>query len=159
MYPTLPSVSAMSDISASAPSSGLAPAFDAEGRRRYSGNLLQKAAPDRRNGPEDEARRGSDQDGLHHNVHQLAIHSPKVDPALSMRSPNQMSPSAEHPDSQQAWVENIRTIEKLREFIKARLEHHDYIDDENDAAKAESRLNDDAQTLYPVLQAMRQNGE
>jgi hypothetical protein len=167
MYPTLPSVSAMSDMSAAAPSSGLAPAFDADGRRRYSGNLLQKAAPDRRNNDqmdtaEDGSRRGSDQDNLHHNVNQLAIHSPKVDPALSMRSPSQISSSStEHPEgmSQQSWVENIRTIERLRHFIKERLDHHDYIDDDNDAVKAESRLNDDAQNLYPVLQAVRQGGE
>lgn len=156
MYPTLPSVSAMSDMSAAAPSSGLAPAFDNDGRRRYSGNLLQKSAPDREN-PEDEARRGSEQDGLHHNVHQLNIHSPKVDPALSMRSPSQ-TPTEQPGDAQQhsSWVENIRTIERLRQFIKEKLEHHDYIDDDDhNGVKGESR-NEDAENLYPVLQHIQE---
>jgi hypothetical protein len=163
MYPQLPSVSAMSDMSTAAPSSGLAPSFDADGRRRYSGNLLQKAAPDRRGSEhydmgEDGSRRNSEQDGLHHNVNQLAIQSPKVDPALSMRSPS--TASTEQPETQQAWVENIRTIEKLRQFIKDKLDNHDYLDDEgHDAVKAESRVNEDERNLYPVLQAVQQGRE
>jgi hypothetical protein len=169
MYPTLPSVSAMSDMSAAAPSSGLAPAFDAEARRRYSGNLLQKAAPDRRasdehmdllddaSSPKD-SRRGSEQD-LHHTVNQLAIHSPKVDPALSMRSPSQVSStSTEQPEpSQQSWVENIRLIERLRQYLKDRLEAHEFIDEED--VKNERRMSDDARDLYPVLRAVQEGRE
>lgn len=159
MYPTLPSVSAMSDMSAAAPTSGLAPAFDADGRRRFSGNLLQKAAPDRRENDHmdmsEESRRSSEQDGLHHNVHQLAIHSPKVDPALSMRSPSQTSSVTEDP----SWVENVRTIERIRQFIRDRLDHHDYVDDEHDVVKSEPRVDNDAQDLYPVLEAVRQARE
>ena len=169
MYPTLPSVSAMSDMSAAAPSSGLAPAFDADGRRRYSGNLLQKAAPDRRanddhmdlldDGASPKSRRGSEQD-LHHTVNQLAIHSPKVDPALSMRSPSQVSStSTEQPEgSQQSWVENIRTIERLRQYLKDRLEAHEFVDDE-DHIKDERRMSDDARNLYPVLRAVQEGME
>ncbi|KAF2676126.1 hypothetical protein K458DRAFT_352256 [Lentithecium fluviatile CBS 122367] len=170
MYPTLPSVSAMSDMSTAAPSSGLAPAFDADGRRRYSGNLLQKAAPDRRASGDHmellhdttshkESRRGSEQD-LHHDVNQLAIHSPKVDPALSMRSPSQVSSaSTEQPEaSQQSWVENIRTIERLRQYLKERLEAHEFIDDEEDI-KNERRMSDDARDLYPVLRAVQEGRE
>ncbi|KAF2476997.1 uncharacterized protein BDR25DRAFT_276637 [Lindgomyces ingoldianus] len=174
MYPTLPSVSAMSDISTAAPSTGLAPAFDADGRRRYSGNLLQKAAPDRRGSEQmdtsedgaspKESRRSSEQDNLHHNVNQLAIHSPKVDPALSLRSPSQVSSTSTeqaNDNSQQSWVENIRTIERLRAYIKDKLDHRDYLEDENDsaAAKAESRVNDDAHNLYPVLRAVQEGRE
>lgn len=170
MYPTLPSVSAMSDMSAAAPSSGLASSFDADGRRRFSGNLLQKAAPDRRGSDqmdtsEDGAspkhsRRSSEQEGLHHNVNQLAIHSPKVDPALSMRSPSQVSSaSTEQPSeaAQQAWVENIRTIERLRDYLKGRLDANDYEDD--DDIKTERRVSDDAHSLYPVLQAVQEGRE
>ncbi|KAF2744813.1 hypothetical protein M011DRAFT_407933 [Sporormia fimetaria CBS 119925] len=158
MYPTLPSVSAMSDMSSAAPSSGLAPTFDSDGRRRYSGNPLQKHAPDRREAGE-EHRHNSDHEGLHNNVNQLAIHSPKVDPALSMRSPSQVSSaSTEQPPEvqQQLWVENIRTIERLRTFIKERLEHHDYVEDDNEQ-RHDSRANDDATSLYPVLQAVQQH--
>jgi hypothetical protein len=107
-----------------------------------------------------------DSDGLHHNVHQLAIHSPKVDPALSMRSPSQVSStSTETPGeaSQQYWVENIRTIERLRQFIKDRLDQHEYTsdDEENelDGVKSEPRVNEDAENLYPILQAVQQGRE
>jgi hypothetical protein len=163
----------MSDMSAAAPSSGLAPAFDADGRRRYSGNLLQKAAPARRGSHEmdlsedgeslKDYRRGSEQDSLHHNVNQLNIHSPKVDPALSMRSPSQVSStSTEQPGdaSQQAWVENIRAIERLRAYIKGRLDQQEYSGDEDeddhDGVKSEPQVNDDAHNLYPVLQAVQE---
>ncbi|KAF2264882.1 hypothetical protein CC78DRAFT_532750 [Lojkania enalia] len=175
MYPTLPSVTAMSDMSAAAPSSGLAPAFDADGRRRYSGNLLQKAAPDRRGSDhmdtsEDgaspkESRRSSEQENLHHNVNQLAIHSPKVDPALSMRSPSQVSStSTEQPESsQQYWVENIRTIERLRAYIKDRIEARDYTSDSEDNSgviKTEPNpVNEDEHNLYPVLRAVQEGRE
>lgn len=172
MYPTLPSVSAMSDMSAAAPSSGLAPAFDADGRRRYSGNLLQKAAPERHEHDQmdtsddiqDHKRdHESEQDELHHDVNELAIHSPKVDPALSMRSPSAVSSaSTEQPNetSQQTWVENIRTIERLRAYLKERLEAHDYASDEEDIKhEDESRMSDDARDLYPVLRAVQEARE
>ncbi|KAL5116885.1 hypothetical protein ACEQ8H_005237 [Pleosporales sp. CAS-2024a] len=168
MYPTLPSVSAMSDMSAAAPSSGLAPAFDADGRRRFSGNLLQKAAPDRGNGnhmdtssdgssPKDH---DSEHDGLHHNVNQLAIHSPKVDPAL--RSPSVVSDAATETgdSSQQSWVENIRVIERLRAYLKERLDSHDFSDEQDDEVKEERRMeDDDAHSLYPVLRAVQEGRE
>ncbi|KAF9741940.1 hypothetical protein PMIN06_008218 [Paraphaeosphaeria minitans] len=172
MYPTLPSVSAMSDMSAAAPSTGLAPAFDADGRRRYSGNLLQKAAPDRHEHDQMDTSDDmedhkpapeSEQDELHHNVNQLAIHSPKVDPALSMRSPSAVSSaSTEQPNetSQQTWVENIRTIERLRAYLKERLEAQDFASDEEDIKhEDESRMSDDARDLYPVLRAVQEGRE
>jgi hypothetical protein len=154
----------MSEISPAAPSSGLAPAFDADGRRRYSENLLQKAAPDRaENDQMDTADAGDskDTDTLHHNVNQLAIHSPKVDPALSLRSPSAVSStSTEQPEaSQQSWIENIRTIEKLRQYLKERLEAHDYSSDDDEDIKEERRMSDDARDLYPVLRAVQEGRE
>jgi hypothetical protein len=168
MYPTLPSVSAMSDMSATAPSSGLAPAFDADGRRRFSGNLLQKAAPDRRDGDHmDTSSDGSSpndnhdsEDNLHHNVNQLNIHSPKVDPAL--RSPSVVSDAATETgdSSQQSWVENIRVIERLRAYLKERLDNADFSDDEDIETKHERRMSDDdAHNLYPVLRAVQEGRE
>lgn len=171
MYPTLPSVSAMSDMSAAAPSSGLAPAFDADGRRRFSGNLLQKAAPDRQDGdhmdtsspgssPKD--REDSEHDSLHHNVNQLAIHSPKVDPALRSPSVSSDTPTETGDSSQQSWVENIRVIERLRAYLKERLESHDFVSDEDDDndVKHERRMSDDdAHNLYPVLRAVQEGRE
>ncbi|KAF2845854.1 pH-response transcription factor-like protein pacC/RIM101 [Plenodomus tracheiphilus IPT5] len=168
MYPTLPSVSAMSDMSAAAPSSGLAPAFDADGRRRFSGNLLQKAAPDRRGSDSmdmsDDGQSPKDsEDNLHHNVNQLAIHSPKVDPAL--RSPSVVSSTATETgdSSQQSWVENIRVIERLKEWIRGRLDAQDYLSDDEDGDVKhghERRMSDDdAHNLYPVLRAVQEGRE
>jgi hypothetical protein len=168
MYPTLPSVSAMSDMSAAAPSSGLAPAFDADGRRRFSGNLLQKAAPDRRGSdPMDTGSDGSspkdreDHENLHHNVNQLAINSPKVDPALRSPSVVSSAPTETGESSQQAWVENIRVIERLRAYLKDRLDAHEYSSDDEDVdIKHERRLSDDdAHNLYPVLRAVQEGRE
>ena len=164
MYPTLPSVSAMSDMSAAAPSSGLGSSYDIDGRRRPA-NLLQKAAPDRNQQDDmDTSDAGSpkNSDNLHHDVDNLNIHSPKVDPALSLRSPSQVSStSTEQPDnSQQSWVENIRTIERLRAYLKERLEAHDYSsDDEDEAKQEERRMSDDARDLYPVLRAVQEGRE
>ncbi|KAL1653930.1 hypothetical protein SLS61_003331 [Didymella pomorum] len=167
MYPTLPSVSAMSDMSAAAPSSGLAPAFDADGRRRFSGNLLQKAAPgsgdemDTGSDGSNRSRRNSGQDDLHHDVNQLAIHSPKVDPAL--RSPSVVSDApTETPSDSQNWVENIRVIERLRAWLKERLDTSDYADEDEDSeSKPEHRTieDEDEHNLYPVLRAVQEGRE
>jgi hypothetical protein len=169
MYPTLPSVSAMSDMSAAAPSSGLAPAFDTDGRRRFSGNLLQKAAPDRSendmdtssDGASPKDRRDSEQNSLHHDVNQLAIHSPKVDPALRSPSVASSTPTEQGDSSQQSWVENIRVIERLRAYLKDRLDSHDFSDDEEDVKHVHERRmsDDDAHNLYPVLRAVQEGRE
>jgi hypothetical protein len=156
-------------MSAAAPSSGLAPAFDADGRRRFSGNLLQKAAPDRSESDEmdtgsdgsSKSRRNSEQDNLHHDVNQLAIHSPKVDPAL--RSPSVVSDTpTETPNDSGHWVENIRVIERLRAWLKDRLDTRDYVDEEENDVKEEDRRtieDDDEHNLYPVLRAVQEGRE
>lgn len=168
MYPTLPSVSAMSDMSPAAPSSGLAPAFDADGRRRFSSNLLQKAAPDRADESMDtsddaaspKSRRNSEHDTLHHNVNQLALHSPRVDPALRSPSVASSTPTETGESSQQSWVENIRVIERLRAYLKERLESNDFSDDEDNDTKQDRRMSDDdAHNLYPVLRAVQEGRE
>jgi hypothetical protein len=160
----------MSDMSAAAPSSGLAPAFDSDGRRRFSGNLLQKAAPDRSehdsmdmssDGASPKDRRDSEQNSLHHDVNQLAIHSPKVDPALRSPSVASSNNTEQGDQSQQSWVENIRVIERLRAYLKDRLESHDFSDDEEDVKHdLERRMSDDdAHNLYPVLRAVQEGRE
>lgn len=114
MYPTLPSVSAMSDFSSfgatsGAPASSLASAFDADGRRRYSGGTLQRAKPaaDDDKTPTPPAVKVEDMD------------------AKSNKS-RSSSTSADSDSDQEAWVENIRIIEALRALVKAKLEKGDY---------------------------------
>ncbi|KAK7531712.1 uncharacterized protein J3D65DRAFT_596216 [Phyllosticta citribraziliensis] len=149
MYPTLPSVSAMSDIAGSYPATSNAPnlaPFDSDSRRRWSGNQLQKARPardseamdisDNDSTPNASRRNSVDRDGLRKDVHKLAIQSPPpVDPSL--RSPGEQSEDSEHPSSEhgasdgdECWVQNMRMIEELRAFIKSKLERGEFEDGE-----------------------------
>lgn len=156
MYPTLPAVTTMSDsnvyaATSSAPPSGLATVFDADGRRRYSGGLLQKAAG---SGSSDDSpsptasRAGSN----------VAIRSPGLlDPAL--RSPGMQSEASETEvdKSNEAWIENVRIIEALRQFIKEKIESGDF-ETEDGASHGEPMETDhdkEAQSLYPVLREVQ----
>jgi len=163
MYPTLPAVSAMSEgvsgyPTSSAPPSGLATAFDADLRRRYSGGQLQKEAPsgDRMDIDETpspiEGRHGSS-DKMPR-IEKLGMRSPSfknVDPAL--RSPGMQSESSEGTDkAQESWIENVRIIEALRRFVQEKLERGDF-EEEGDSSKTEmTEMEDsDAKSLYPIL--------
>lgn len=187
MYPILPSVSAMSDMSggypatSSAPASGLAMSMDLDGRRRYSGGLLQKAARPRDEdrmdlsddgaSPTDGSRRGSNASTIGKSSHgkdndaKPAVASPTIDPAL--RSPGDQSEGSSdnvNDKEQEAWVHNIRAIEALRAFVKERLDRGEYTDDENhdmpsrDTAQDRNMSDADKDTdgLYPQLRAALQ---
>jgi hypothetical protein len=172
MYPTLPAVSAMTDISGSyvpsgAPASGLASSFDADGRRRYSGGQLQKAQPmdaDESSSPMTSSRAGSSD--TMPKVEKLGLRSPafkNVDPAL--RSPG--TEGSDEADRQnEAWVENVRLIEALRQFIREKLEKGDYEEENADAGAAaghshshheamDTDHDQDAKNLYPVLKELQ----
>ncbi|KAL1639283.1 hypothetical protein SLS58_008125 [Diplodia intermedia] len=184
MYPTLPSVSAMSDIAGSYPATSSAPnlaPFDSDGRRRWSGNQLQKSRPsrdedamdvsDNDSTPSASRRNSVDRDGLRKDVHKLAIQSPPpLDPSL--RSPGEQSEAAsehqsEHGGSEQdneAWVQNMRMIEELRAFIKVKLERGEYDDEQSAGVKQESAedrgsagagMSEEERSLYPVLRAVQ----
>jgi hypothetical protein len=163
MYPTLPAVSAMSEgasgyPTSSAPPSGLATAFDADLRRRYSGGQLQKEAPSGDQMDIDEtpspieARHGSS-DKMP-KLEKLGMRSPSfknVDPAL--RSPGMQSESSEGTDkAQESWIENVRIIEALRRFVQEKLERGDF-EEEGESSKSEmTEMEDsDAKSLYPIL--------
>ncbi|GME25243.1 ph-response transcription factor pacc rim101 [Neofusicoccum parvum] len=186
MYPTLPSVSAMSDIAGSYPATSNAPnlaPFDSDGRRRWSGNQLQKSRPsrddedrmdisDNDSTPSASRRNSVDRDGLRKDVHKLALQSPPpLDPSL--RSPGEQSEASEHQseqgsserfDDNEAWVQNMRMIEELRAFIKVKLERGEF-DDESTGVKQESSeerrgsagpsMSEEERSLYPVLRAVQ----
>lgn len=159
MYPTLPAVSAMSEsniyaITSSAPPAGLATAFDADGRRRYSGGQLQKAAgsADSDETPSPTTSRAGS------NVGVRSPGSGNLDPAL--RSPGVPSEASdtEGDKSNAAWVENIRVIEALRLFIKEKIESGDYVEDDDGESRGDPMETDqdrEAQSLYPVLREVR----
>lgn len=167
VYPTLPTVTAMSESSnayasvSSAPPPGLAGAFDPDGRRRYSAGILQKApggdqgdsdgtsssSPNSRSGSSDAMPK----------IDKLGVRSPglrNVDPAL--RSPGMLSEMSEEIDkTNEAWVENIRIIEALRQFIRERLETGDYVDDGGNSHVMQTDQDKEAQSLYPVLREVQ----
>lgn len=159
MYPTLPAVSAMADASggyatSSAPPSGLATAFDADLRRRYSGGQLQKEAPSGDRMDIDETPspiEGRSSDKMP-KIEKLGVRSPSmknVDPAL--RSPGAQSESSEGTDkAQESWIENVRIIEALRQFVQEKLKTGDFEEDDDDIPKTEQE-DVDARNLYPVL--------
>lgn len=173
-YPTLPSVNSLSDASGgygnnftSAPSSALGAQFDYDGRRRFSGGLLQAT---RRNA-EDEmdtddttptaSPRGS---GARARIPSHSRQSASnIDPSLggisSTRSPSTEGETVAE-KRQEEWVENIRVIEKLREMVRHRLEHGEYevSDDDEADVKHEDDVDDrkeKAGSLYPVLRAVQ----
>lgn len=174
MYPTLPSVTAMSDMpsnypaTSSAAPSALAP-YNQDSRRRLSEHLLQKSAPDhdqRSNDPmdtsDDQAStprdHGSRRSSGAPEVQRLSIQSPGAALDPSLRSPSQHSASSsDHNMSesmQESWVENIRIIERLRGFIKEKLERGDF-DDSPEEESAAREPNSDEHNLYPILRAVR----
>lgn len=133
MYPSLPSVTGMSDLGSgyptttSAPASGLASGFEGLDGRRYSGGRLQRQAPgqDTEMADADDGSRtpkqASQKDGKP---------SSTLDPALrgedvSDRWSASRSESADD-RRQEEWIENIRTIESLRKWIGERLSRGEY---------------------------------
>ncbi|KAF4548842.1 pH-response transcription factor pacC/RIM101-like protein [Elsinoe fawcettii] len=176
MYPQLPSVTTMSDMGSgysSAPASGLASGFDGYDSRRYSGGRLQREAP---------ARRGSDAMDIdsegQRTPRKMSItekrptSSSNVDPALRSTPPGESpagsSPQSESADdkAQEAWVENVRVIEQLRNWIRDRLSagefekdadstpepaDHQMSKEESVEETREQQEEEDAPIAYPTL--------
>jgi hypothetical protein len=170
MYPTLPGVNAMAEgangfSAGGAPPTGLGSSFDPEMRRRFSGGQLQQGAPDSDKMDTDETPTQSPRDSPMPKVDKLGIHSPamrnaNLDPAL--RSPGAISDgSSEYADKQQeAWIENVRTIELLRSFVKEKLERGDFVhdsDEEDEDVPKSKTEEDEAASLYPVLKEVQDN--
>ncbi|PNS17938.1 hypothetical protein CAC42_3897 [Sphaceloma murrayae] len=175
MYPQLPSVTSMSDMGSgytSAPPSGLASGFDGYDSRRYSGGRLQREAP----APRDVDAMDVDSEGQR-TPRKLSISdkrpssSSNVDPALRSTPPTIIStgssPQSESADdkAQEQWVENVRVIEQLRNWIRDRLSQGDFEKDEDstpepmvpsdtissEEAKEPAIDDDDAPIAYPTL--------
>lgn len=123
MYPSLPtSLPAASHGYGQSATATLGPSFDMSERRRYSGGLLQRARGPLPSRAVEPAPSGAT--------------TPKA-PAPAVESP--ASPASESSDVSDAtrereeqydrWLENMRVIEGLREYIRGRLERREYIKD------------------------------
>jgi hypothetical protein len=127
MYPSLPAVSSV--FPGQSTTSTLGPTFDSNERRRYSGGMLQRAS----NG----ATR----------MLEGSPSPPATTPKSSESAPLSVgSPSSESDVSDAArereeqydrWLEHMRTIEALREYVRDRLDRKEYIEEAAAAARAE----------------------
>ncbi|KAG5926541.1 hypothetical protein E4U53_003058 [Claviceps sorghi] len=132
MYPSLPtSLPAVNQGFGQSTSAALGSIFDSDGRRRYSSGILQKARiiPPIRPVEETSGAVGGRT-------------TPKPgDSAVSVGSPSSESDTSETKESEEQydrWLENMRVIETLRDYVRGRLERKDFEqDDEVETARKE----------------------
>lgn len=83
--------------------------------------------------------------------------SSNIDPALSGAiSPSSQSEGGDsaRDRAEEAWIENIRIIEAIREFVKQRLNAKDYVkDDDEDEEMSDAKEAPSSEGLYPTLRA------
>lgn len=141
--------------------------YDNDERRRYSGGMLQRAAPARRDTDEmDVASEGSVtppasviNKSAKKGKGKVSPKDSVIDPALSGDASSPKSDKEE--DREQVWVQNMRLIEWMRDMIKKKLERGDYQEKDKaaDSEKEDTEMggtdDKDAKTdheqLYPVL--------
>lgn len=151
MYPSLPtSLPAASHGYGQSATATLGPSFDMSERRRYSGGLLQRARgamPARPVEPPTSAGKTAEGPG-----------SPSSESDTS-------EATREREEQYDRWLENMRVIESLREYVRGRLERREY--DEERAARDADAMDVDAKSphmpprslgkakegnsLYPIL--------
>ncbi|KAB8073005.1 pH-response transcription factor pacC/RIM101 [Aspergillus leporis] len=148
MYPRLPSATMADSMAAvypttssAAPPSTLGGIFDHDDRRRYTGGTLQRARPEERHLPEpmdlshdgkDDGERTPPAKPRQAPSSPGRISASLIDPALSgsateaetLRTAQAATEVAERSDVQ--WVEKVRLIEYLRNYIASRLERGEF---------------------------------
>ncbi len=174
MYPTLPAHSGMDySNTTSAPNAAtLGSMYEGEDqRRRYSGGMLQRAAPGRRGKGTDEALDASSEGSAtppatakkgKGKQRKASTQQMVIDPALggevaqTPTSERSGEVSKDEADRQSMWVENMRLIEWMRDFVKQRLERGEYIEGGNAADTEMGEADEDKkhEGLYPVLKAV-----
>ncbi|KAL3479255.1 hypothetical protein BJX99DRAFT_86998 [Aspergillus californicus] len=163
MYPRLPSATMADSMTAGYPTtSGAAPPstlggiFDHDDRRRYTGGTLQRARPASRAASEGMDLSSDEKDGERTPTKSAAqISASLIDPALHAGSPGSTSDDeatlrtaqaaaqvADREDPQSLWVENVRLIEYLRDYIKNRLSEEKFEESEKVNHSPESVADD-----------------
>ncbi|TFB06437.1 pH-response transcription factor pacC/RIM101 [Trichoderma ghanense] len=116
VYPSLPtSLPAVSQGFGQSTTAALGPSFDTGERRRYSGGMLQRA----RGAP---PRSSEEPSG--------AVTPKASESAASTGSPSSESDvseaTREREEQYEMWVDNMRVIETLRDYVRGRLERGEY---------------------------------
>ncbi|KAJ3489630.1 hypothetical protein NLG97_g5954 [Lecanicillium saksenae] len=138
MYPSLPtSLPAASHGYGQSATATLGPSFDMSERRRYSGGLLQRARGALPTRP----------------VEPPATSTPKAAPAAEgPGSPSSDSDTSEatreREEQYDRWLENMRVIEGLREYIRGRLERREYVQD-GESSRDDDAMDVDAKSPQP----------
>lgn len=131
MYPSLPTTlpAVSQGFGQSAPTS-LGPSFESNERRRYSGGLLQR--------PRGPPPRSTDE---HYYSRDGPSASKGSEPAISSPSSESDASDASRDREEQyeRWLENMRVIENLREYVRDRLSRRDYLTDEYNNEQRYSR--------------------
>ena len=179
MYPTLPAHSGMDYANTSASNAAtLGSMYEGEDqRRRYSGATLHRAQPARHTnkvGNED-AMDGSSEGSAtppaaarkaKGKQRKVSAQQMVIDPALggetskTPTSERSGEVSKEEAERQSMWVENMRLIEWMREFVKKRLENGDFEGGNVDGAgQVDTEMGETDESkrhegLYPVLKAV-----
>ncbi|KAM3553581.1 hypothetical protein MY1884_006596 [Beauveria asiatica] len=120
MYPSLPtSLPAASHGYGQSATATLGPSFDMSERRRYSGGLLQRARGPLPSRPAEPSSGAS--------TPKAGADSP-ASPASE--SSDTSDATREREEQYDRWLENMRVIEGLREYVRGRLERREYAPDE-----------------------------
>ena len=132
MYPTLPTVNQGFGLGqGQSTTATLGSSFDRDVRIQYSGGMLQTPKPGK----------------IPRSVGDTDKATPKAgDSALSVGSPSSESDSEstkEREEQYDRWLENMRVIESLREYVRGRLSHKEYAED-GDGASDKDRKDSDA---------------
>ena len=182
LYPIIPA--SASDMAYAAASASTLSGLYEEDRRRWEGGRLQRAAPGRNKDDMDMTSDGSvtpPASAIHKETKGKKRDTPGsnvIDPALSTDGPSTPRDSKDSPDQTEMWVQNMRLVEWMREFIKKKLESGDFegaaladakidakkeTDDNADTEmggtddKKEETSTTDEEQLYPVLRAVEES--
>lgn len=144
LYPTLPAVT--SGYPGQSATSTLGPSFDPDPRRRYSGSMLQRASV----GPRPVIDREGSRTPKGHESAISAVSSPSAESERSMETREREDQAYE------VWLENVRTIEFLREYVNDRLRRKDFdagSPGSNSSMEVDSPVRPPSQPAYPALPA------
>jgi hypothetical protein len=117
-YPSLPSVSYQGQPASSTLGTSFHPV-----ERRHSGGMLQRA--------DDGSRREASRAVVDHEK----TNSPatKVQVSVAVSSPSEGSETgSSDPETYDEWIQNMKTIDRLRALIRDRLERRDYVESERE---------------------------
>ncbi|KAI0429689.1 hypothetical protein F5Y09DRAFT_309785 [Xylaria sp. FL1042] len=140
LYPPLPAVT--SSYPGQSATATLGPNFEADSRRRYSGSMLQRASA----GPRPSVDREGSRTPKGPESAVSTVSSPSAESERSTEA-------REREDQYEIWLENVRTIEYLREYVNDRLRRKDFDQGSpgSSSSEADSPVRPPSQPAYPAL--------